>query len=101
MEEIANLVAAGCAKELPQVPLVCTPLFKCEEKACTRPVPCEQIFMEAKFKYEDMHTVLDMAEVGDYMVSFDLKSGYHHIDVQPEFWKYLDFRWIIGGVEKY
>lgn len=36
-----------------------------------------------KFKYEDMHAVLEMAEVGEFMVSFDLKSGYHHYRYSP------------------
>lgn len=31
-----------------------------------------------KFEYEDMRTALEMAEVGDFVVSFDLKLGYHH-----------------------
>ena len=32
------------------------------------------------FKYEDMRTALTMENVGDWMVAFDVKSGYHHID---------------------
>ena len=31
-----------------------------------------------KFKYEDTRTALDMVDVGDYMLFFNLKSGYHH-----------------------
>ena len=30
-------------------------------------------------------------EKGDYMFSFDLKSGYHHVDIAKEHWKYLGF----------
>ena len=32
-------------------------------------------------------------EKGDYMFSFDLKSGYHHVDIAKEHWKYLVFSW--------
>ena len=32
-------------------------------------------------------------EKGDYMFSFDLKSGYHHVDIAKEHWKYLGFSW--------
>ena len=53
--------------------------------------------MEAKIQIEDMRTALEMAEVGDYMVSFDLKSGYHHIDIHPDCWQYLGFSWSHGG----
>ena len=30
---------------------------------------------------------------GDYMITFDLKSGYHHIDIHPDCWPYLGFAW--------
>lgn len=49
--EIAKLVAAGCAKELPQVPFICASLsvvFNSSGKAFTRPVPCEQVFYVSK-----------------------------------------------------
>ena len=35
------------------------------------------------------------------MVKFDLRSGYHHLNVHTEHQKYLGFSWIINGVEKY
>ena len=34
-----------------------------------------------KFKYEDLRTAMLLFQQGDYMFSFDLKSGYHHIDI--------------------
>ena len=30
---------------------------------------------------------------GDYLFSFDLKSGYHHVDIAKHHWKYLGFNW--------
>ena len=27
------------------------------------------------------------------MISFDLKSGYHHVAVHPMHWQYLGFAW--------
>ena len=36
--------------------------------------------MECSFKYEDLRTVLSMFNRGDYVITFDLKSGYHHVD---------------------
>ena len=32
-------------------------------------------------------------ERGDYFFSFDLKSGYHHVDIAPPHCKYLGFAW--------
>ena len=51
--EIAKLVAAGCAEELPQVPFVCAPLSVVfnssgKKRLVHDPAPCEQVFMEAK-----------------------------------------------------
>ena len=34
-----------------------------------------------------------LLEKGNYMFSFDLKSGYHHADIAKEHWKYLGFSW--------
>ena len=33
------------------------------------------------FKYEDIRVALRLMRPGDYVVRFDLKSGYHHVDV--------------------
>ena len=32
-------------------------------------------------------------EKGDYLFSFDLKSGYHHVDIAEAQCKYLGFAW--------
>ena len=46
-----------------------------------------------KIKYEDLRVAIQLMEPGDYMISFDLKSGYHHVDVHPRHWQYLGFAW--------
>ena len=46
-----------------------------------------------KFKYEDIKTAIQMIEKGDYAIIFDLKSGYHHIDIHADYWQYLGFSW--------
>ena len=33
-------------------------------------------------------------EMGDYMFTFDLKSGYHHVDICPVQHTYLGFAWL-------
>ena len=30
---------------------------------------------------------------GDYIFSFDLKSGYHHVEIAEVHYKYLGFAW--------
>ncbi len=51
-----------------------------------------------KFKYEDLRTAAQLFEKGD---TFDLKSGYHHIDIYREHWGYLGFSWSFQEVRKY
>ena len=46
-----------------------------------------------KFKYEDIRIAMQLMERGDYMISFDLNSGYHHVDIHQMHWKYLGFAW--------
>jgi hypothetical protein len=45
------------------------------------------------FKYESIHAVTQLAKPRDLFSSVALKSGYHHIEVAPEFWQYLGFKW--------
>ena len=104
--EITKLVLAGCVEELPQAPLVCALLSVVFNSSGKKRLVHDlrhvnRFLWKQKFKYEDMRTALEMAEVGDFMVSFDLKSGYHHINIHPNFWKYLGLSWTSGRVEKY
>ena len=46
-----------------------------------------------RFKYEDIKTAIQMIDTGDYAITFDLKSGYHHVDIHADYWKYLGFSW--------
>ena len=50
-----------------------------------------------KVKFEGVKEALEYAREGLYMIKFDLKSGYHHIDIHPEFQKYLGFAWEMDG----
>ena len=38
----------------------------------------------------------------DYLFSFDLKSGYHHVDIHSQHQKYSGFAWDMGhGLQHY
>ena len=54
-----------------------------------------------KFKYEDMCTAMLMFQKNDYLFSFDLKSGYHHVDIYEPHWQFLGFKWEIQGVPQF
>ena len=46
-----------------------------------------------KFKYEGLKTASDLLEKDDFMATFDLKNGYHHIPIDENFQGYLGFAW--------
>ena len=55
-----------------------------------------------KFKCEDLSVALKVMSKGYYLFKFDLKSGYHHVEIFPDFRKYFAFAWDFGdGVLKY
>ena len=43
------------------------------------------------FCYESISSISNLCRRADYLFTTDLKSGYHHIDIYPDFWKYLGF----------
>ena len=54
-----------------------------------------------KFKYEDLRIVMLLVEKGEYMFTFDLKSGYHDLDVSPTQCNYMGFSWEREGKKEY
>ena len=49
---------------------------------------------EKRIKYEYWKVALSYFEVGAYMFTFDLMSGYHHIEVATDHQCYLGFSWV-------
>ena len=52
-----------------------------------------QFIVKQKVKFEDYKTALDLFQYGGYACSFDLKSGYHHVDIFPSHQRFLGFSW--------
>lgn len=57
--------------------------------------------LKEKFKYEDLKLAMLMFYTGDYLFPFDLKSGYHHVDIHKNHWQHLGFAWNNGKGKKY
>jgi len=57
-----------------------------------------QFLHVVSFKYEDLRIAALMFDHGEYLFKFDLKSGYHHVDIWPEPYKFLGFRWDVDSV---
>ena len=52
-----------------------------------------QLLLKDKFKYEDLRVAMSIFQQGDYMITFNLKSGYHHVDIHHKHWQFLGFSW--------
>jgi hypothetical protein len=56
--------------------------------------------MPIQTKFEDHKKALDYFVEGGHPIKFDLKSGYHHIDIFPEHRRYVGFcRTLPGGTK--
>ena len=48
-----------------------------------------QVNQLVRIKYEDMSIAMMRFRPGEYMFTFDLKSGYHHVEVVQAHHKYM------------
>ena len=60
-----------------------------------------QFLWADRFKYEDLRVAMLMFQKGDYLFTFDLKSGYHHVDIYEPHRKYLGFSWLQQGFTQF
>ena len=97
-QEVESLLGRGCIKEVEEKDvMVCSPLgvvdngVKLRLILDLRYVNCH--LRQFRFKLEDLKVVASVYKQGDYLVTFDLKSGYHHIAIAEGCWKYLGFSW--------
>ena len=54
-----------------------------------------------RFKCDDNRTIGDLFKVGNYFFKFDIKSGYHHIDILEAHQKYFGFSREFDGKIRY
>ena len=55
-----------------------------------------QFVHAVKFKYEDLRIAAMVFESNEYLFKFDLKSGYHHLDIHPA----QGNTWVSSGGER-
>ena len=52
---------------------------------------------KSKFRCEDTSIAREVLDTGDFMFSFALKSGYHHVEIFPGHRQYLSFSWTFSS----
>ena len=95
---IDELVAARCVVGCTTCPIVTSPLSvvfnaKGKPRLVLDLRYVNQFLPDHKFKYEGLSLVPSLFQSGDFFSTFDLKSGYHHVDIHQDFWPYLGFCW--------
>ena len=60
-----------------------------------------KVHSNLKLKYEDLRLLSQVLQEGHWFFTWDLKSGYHHVDISPDHQKYLGFAWPFNGVLRY
>ena len=54
-----------------------------------------------KVKFEDWKVFQNYLFLENFLFKFDLKSGYHHVEIYKPHHTYLGFQWEIDGVTRY
>ena len=95
---ILELLESDRIIECSEVPFVVNPLSvstqSCGKKRLILDLRhVNKCLTKQRVKYEDYKTALNYFHTGAFMASFDLKSGYHHIDIHTEYQCFLGFAW--------
>ena len=89
-EAISSLIANHCIIRVDAQPHVCSLIsvvFNAVGKLrLVLNLKCVNQFLHVlTFKSKDLRVAALMFERNEYLFKFDLKSGYHHVDIHPEF----------------
>ena len=93
----SELECNRCIQQVDHQPHICSPLSVVDNgRGKLRLVInlryLNQYLWQDKFKYEDLRIAMLMFQKGGFMFSFDLKSGYHHVDVYQPHRDFLGFQ---------
>ena len=93
---IAELLRNNCVIQVNSQPYCCNALTVADGKKLRLVLDLRipnQYIQISKFKYDDLKLIAQVLDRDQYYVKYDLKSGYHHIDIFPPHQKYLGFAW--------
>ncbi|KAL9969042.1 hypothetical protein ACROYT_G021206 [Oculina patagonica] len=99
---INELISQGCVAEVFQAPVIINPLSVSIQKSGKKRLILDlrhvnQFLYKIKFRCEDLTVAKEVLNPGDFMFSFDLKSGYHHVEIFPEHRQFLSFAWTFSS----
>jgi hypothetical protein len=103
--EIQRLVSTGILQQVTKPPTVVNALTVAVNASGKQRLVLDlrsinPILKVQHYKYEDINTASMYFKKGYMMATFDLKSGYHHVDIHPAYTQYLGLCWD-GNFYKY
>ena len=107
LDSISVMLRIGSIKEVKAPPKVINPLSVSENSAGKKRLILDLRYINEhlykdKIKFDDWKCFENYLEHTDgYASEFDLKSGYHHVDVFEEHQTYLGFSWKINNILKF
>ena len=96
---LAELLNAGAVRLLSSRPIVSSPLGVVPKpnsdkfRLIINMRYVNKALVVPKFRMETLSSLATLLKQGDYMVSFDLKSGFWHVPLAPEAQPYVAFSW--------
>jgi hypothetical protein len=98
-EAVRTLVVTGAAMPVSFCPFIVSPLGVVPKGLDKLRLILDLRYLNSflhvqSFKYESIREVGQLAKLRDMLFTVDLKSRYHHIDVDPEYLQYLGFEWM-------
>ena len=106
IKSIQDLVKLGTAVEKDDVPLVVSPLSVSIRSSGKKRLILDLRYINSHLykeyvKFDDWSAMENYLEEDSFAYKFDLKQGYHHVDIFHDHQKYLGFSWLIDGKKKY
>ena len=99
-EAISKLLLNDCIQQHCEPPYCVNPLSVAEGNKLRMVIdlrdanPC---LFKHSFRYEDLHCLSKVFEQNFWFFTWDLESGYHHVDIYNEHQKFLGFVWPFCG----
>ena len=106
LQEISELLKSGCIKQVSYTPRNVNPLSVATQRSGKKRLILDLRFINKHIykqhvKFEDWRVAQQYIQKDGFMINFDLKQGYTHIDIHPQYHTYLGFAWSIKGKTHY
>ena len=104
-KELESFLESGRIVETPVKPYVVNPLSVSGSDEKLRLILdltyVNYFVFKDPIKYDDWKVMEHLVQESDFLFKFDIKSGYHHVDIYPSHQTFLGFSWMLDDVQKY